>query len=180
MGLVAVLAAGQAADGIIAVRNHFGLFTLQGAEAHAAQGVVLVLLAAVGLRAAQGEVIQLAEVGVAALQDQRLSLVATAKADAALSLAVQGVGFQGDVKIQVRRAQSVQVATAVGMPVHCGQVAELTLLRGAVGGQGMLLLPLPGLAALKGRMALLLADQPLGVVVSERDLAVITGHACLS
>ena len=72
----------------------------------------------------------------------------------------------------------MQVATAVGMPVHCGQVAELTLLRGAVGGQGMLLLPLPGLAALKGRMALLLADQPLGVVVSERDLAVITGHAC--
>ncbi|PRY57577.1 hypothetical protein B0H98_1235 [Vreelandella songnenensis] len=91
VGLVAVLAAGESAGGIVAVGNDFGLLALQGAEAHSAQGVVLVPLAAVCLRAAQGEVIQLAEVRITALQDQRLGLVATAEADAALSFAVQGI-----------------------------------------------------------------------------------------
>ncbi len=119
-----MLAAGEAPGGIIAVRNHFGVFTLQSAEAHPAQGVVLVLLAAVCLSPAQGEVIQLAEVGVVALQDQRLRLVATAEAQAALGFPVQDVGFQVDVKIQVRRAQAVQVAAAVGVPVQGGQVAK--------------------------------------------------------
>ncbi|MCS2608400.1 hypothetical protein [Halomonas dongshanensis] len=36
VGLVAVLAAGEAAGGIVAIRYHFGLIALQGAEVHPA------------------------------------------------------------------------------------------------------------------------------------------------
>ncbi len=49
----------------------------------------------------------------------------------------------------------MQVAAAVGVPVQRGKVAELTLLRRAVGGEGMALFPLPGASAFDTCVALL-------------------------
>ncbi|WP_447894337.1 hypothetical protein [Vreelandella sp. GE22] len=73
VGLVAVLTAG----GIKTVGNNAGgLVTLHASETHATQSVVLVLLPATVLRTAQGQVIELAEVRIAALQNQGLRLVA--------------------------------------------------------------------------------------------------------
>ncbi|WP_447927013.1 hypothetical protein [Vreelandella sp. EE27] len=121
VGLVAVLAAGQAARGVIAVGNNAGsLVTLHASETHATQSVVLVLLPATVLRTAQGQVIELAEVRIAALQNQGRRLVARCQGQAPLGLPVQSVRLQVDFQVQPRGAQPVQVAAAVGVPVERG------------------------------------------------------------
>ncbi|WP_447894311.1 hypothetical protein [Vreelandella sp. GE22] len=121
VGLVAVLAAGQAAGGIITVGNNAGgLVTLHASETHAAQGVVLILLPAAVLRATQRKVIELAEVRVAALQNQGLYLVTRCQRQAAQGFTVQGIRLQVDFQVQPRGAQPVQVAAAVGVPVERG------------------------------------------------------------
>ena len=76
-----MLAADQMPSGVVTVSNDFFRWmTLQAVEIHPAQGVVLVMLAAALGRAAQGEVVQLAKLGIATFQNQRLRLVGTAEA----------------------------------------------------------------------------------------------------
>ncbi|MGO1239006.1 MULTISPECIES: hypothetical protein [Halomonas] len=73
----------------------------------------------------------------------------------------------------------MQVAAAVGVPVQGGQVAELTLLRRAIGGEGVALLPLLGCVFTDSalRHATVARDQSLGVVVLERYVTMVVGHA---
>ncbi|WP_394423508.1 hypothetical protein [Vreelandella stevensii] len=84
---------------------------LPGAEVHAAQGIVLVLLRHARTACpAQGEVVQLPQGRVAPFQHQRCVGGIAAQVQATLGLPVQGIGLQGDLQAQLGGAEAVQVA----------------------------------------------------------------------